>query len=1126
MAVNWAWSRQDIDDAVLSQISQDCNIAINHIQDVYRCTPFQSGLMTDSATYIQRFIHTVNPSVDLDRFCAALQHVISINETLRTRIVDCDLGLVQVVVRNEAPSSSDCVQRPEHDDTQLYLEHDRSIPMHLGTPLARFALVGRKLVTTIHHAISDHYSLKFLIEDTWNIYQGHTPSKHAPFTKFVQYCHAINDAKATAFWRSQFRMGSVPAIFPAIPPEHSARASNRTAREILIKENISAALMPAYIEAAWSLTVADYTGSASVAFGYVMSGRSPALAGAETTLGPTITTIPMQVDIKPSTTIQQLLKARNQCRRQLSTSPALQYGMARIRHNVSEEARIASGFQTVLNILHEAETGADTSGLTLDEEMDIHRAYGLVLTCTLSKKGVLVKAAYDDTVIPEAQMHRVLRQMEHRLKLLIQAPPSTAIGRLQRLNFGDTLELMDWNRNVPKALDRCVHDLIASRASQTPEAMAVDSWDGKATYRELDTMASNLARELRLTHNITIEEPVPFALERSLSLVVAVLGILKVGGTCVPIDVSLPGARKETIVRITGARVVITSPEQERIPGCAAHDVMLDRERYPATAETLDSDSGRAAYIMFTSGSTGQPKGVVLEHRSLASSFSSFGSRVGWTQGTRVLQFAAPAWDACALEMLGPLMAGGCVCIPSGEARESALAEYINSAAVDFAIQTPTALRNLTPDGVLPSLKALMSAGEPIPRDACKTWGSKMRLFNGWGPCETSVCATIAELNPDSVYRDTIGTPVGSAVWIVDREDPTKLLPIGAVGEILVEGPGVARGYHKEPVKTGCSFIDAPPFVPKRGSPEEAPSSPRKLYRTGDLARYNPDGSIAFLGRQDHQVKMRGQRFELGEVEEILKSHRSVRGVAVTTHQGSARDHKDLVAVLTLSVDSGYSSPSHGDVRAELQEVLLDEGNRKQLETIRDFARARLPAYMVPTAWVVVTALPQMASTKVDRSKIRDWLNGLDMSSARDIVMGRGSGASTPVLSSPATPAEEALLHAWSSVLAIEKEKIGRESSFVKLGGDSITAMQVATRCRKQGFRINVATLLQTETLADAANETEVLAVPSLRSRSSSPTMVDRRQPTTSTRHSSWRLTTTRTRQRPLRMSSRLFRES
>ncbi|KAF2725990.1 acetyl-CoA synthetase-like protein [Polychaeton citri CBS 116435] len=942
--------------------------------------------------------------------------------------------------------------------------------MHLATPLVRFAIVeGRKMITTIHHAISDHYALKFLFADAWRIYRGQEPAQHTPFKKFVEHCDAINETEASAFWKTQFK-DDVPAIFPGIPLGRSVKASQKACRNITLRKIPSPALMPAYIEAAWSMTAADYTGNECIAFGYVMSGRSPALAGAETTLGPTITTVPMQIHLKSTMTIQQLLKSRNQSRRVLATSPSLQFGMAQIRHKVSEEARIASGFQTVLNILHQAEADSDTPGLTLVEEMDIHRAYGLVLTCTLSETGVLVKVAFDETVLPDAQMQRILRQLEHRLKALTESPPTTPLGQLQRLNFGDTLEIMEWNKTIREPSDICLHDLFTSRAVQTPDDAAVDAWDGKATYRELNSMANCVAQEL-MQNGISAEEPIPFVLERSLLLVVTVLGIMKAGGTCVPIDISHPRARKEAIINIAKARIVLTSARHhEELVDLASQVISLELTAMASIFEQVSYPASRAAYIMFTSGSTGLPKGVVLEHRSLASSFSAFGSRVGWTRGTRVLQFAAPAWDACALEMLGPLMSGGCVCIPSRESRESGLVDYIVSTKVDFAIQTPTALRNLSPEAVLPSLKTLMSAGEPIPLDAANTWGSKMRLFNGWGPCETSVCAAMAELNPTSVHLNTIGTPVGSAIWIVDSGDPSKLMPIGVVGEMLVEGPGVAREYLNEPTKTAASFISPPPFVPKRET-----RSSQKLYRTGDLARYNPDGSITFLGRQDNQIKMRGQRFELGEVEEVLTSHNCVRKLAVTTCQSSPRGPKDLVAVLSLLADSGYSSPSHEHDKSELRQVMLDMRNYKQLESVCGYAQVKLPSYMVPTAWLIVTSIPLMASTKIDRVKIRDWVSGQDLSAARDIARGGWSGTSSTDLTTPTTAKEAALQSAWSSVLAIAKDRIGRESSFVRLGGDSITAMQVATRCRKQGFRTTVAALLRNDTLAGVANETETL---------------------------------------------------
>lgn len=771
-------------------------------------------------------------------------------------------------------------------------------------------------------------------------------------------------------------------------------------------------------------------------------------------------------------TVRQILKTRNCFRRLLSASPALQYGLARIRNSVSDEARVACGFQTVVNILNETDVtvqnGVGIPDSTAYEEVDVPRAYSLVLTFTIGGGSVFVEAIYDNAVLPEAQMRRVLRQMEHRLKALVDSPLDTTVDRLQHLNYGDILEIAGWNSKAPVPVDQCVHDAFARRASQTPDDVAVDAWDGTATYYELDCMANHVSKELTREHNISAEDPVLVALERSLSTVVAFLGVLKAGGVCVPVDVSFPHTRKEAIASIAGATVIITSSTHAAIAGCSTHVLTLNREPGPAGG-TAEGDPSRAACVMFTSGSTGKPKGVVLEHRSLASSFIAFGKAVGWARGTRVLQLAAPAWDACVLETLGPLLAGGCVCIPSAEERESGLADYINSAKVEFAIQTPTALRNLMPESVCPGLTGLMSAGEPISHDAYKTWGSRLRLFNGWGLCETSVCSTMARLDAESAYPGTVGTPVSSTTWIVDTRYPGKLLPIGAVGEVLVEGPGVARGYLNEPAKTAASFIEPPPFIPKRNG-----TAARKLYRTGDLAKYNPDGSITLVGRQDNRVKIRGQRFELGEVEAVLSSHHAVQSAAAVVRQ-SAMNRKDLVAVLTLSADSGYSSPVE-HIREGLCEAFLDEESHKQLLGIYGFSKDKLPSYMVPVAWVVVTSLPQTTSTKVDRAKIRSWLEGRDLSAARDIVRENPNGESPQLcLSPPESPEEKALQRAWSSVLAVGVDNIGRESSFIRLGGDSITAMQVATRVRKHGFCVSVAALLGMSTLADVASETESL---------------------------------------------------
>ncbi|KAF4825831.1 Nonribosomal peptide synthase atnA [Colletotrichum siamense] len=1095
------------DPAILAQICEQCQLSPKDIQDVYPCTPLQSGMIVDSSLYIHVIVHKIDPSVDVDRLCDAIDQVVASNEVLRTRIVDCDgAGLLQAVAKGGEP-----VLRSTETNLERFLEWNNSIKTDLGTPLIRFALVsctsedgGTRLVTTLHHVMFDFHVMEFLMADTWSIYQDIAPPLHALFKGFVEHCAAIDPKEAAAFWKGRFKNGA--STFPPLPAHHHQVLANEVvnrdisfASEKSLPALPSNALMPAYIEAAWAMTASDYTSNDSVTFGCILSGRGSAQpGGAETTFGPTIATVPVQVDLRRNMTIQQLVKGRVASRRELSTSPFLQYGLRRIR-NISGDAQQASSFQSVLNIVHRAHTaGLGTSGLSLDaaHTEEPPKPYGLLLICAPGEKQVSVKTLFDPAVLAREQVHRILRQLEHRLRQLVTSTPSTPLKRLPCLNFGDTLELMDWNSRgfaTDAPVDVCLHSHVFARAVEQPNALAVKSWDGEATYAELVTMVDNLAHEILAARQgaFTVEEPICVMLGRSLSLVVSLLAVMRIGGTCVPIDPSLPDGRKEAILRQCRAQLILTSSDslrQDFQKGYITHAVVLNRTkdetRVPGFPADMDANtpSSRAAYILFTSGSTGQPKGVVLEHRSLASSLTAWADVLAWSTSSTVLQFSAPAWDACALEIFGSLLAGACLCIPSDLDRESGLGVYIRSSPVNSAILTPTALRNLAPEDVLPSLQTLVSAGEPITRRIFETWSDKLRLFNAWGPCEGSVVASMGHLAPDARYPDTVGTPVGCAVWIVDPEDASRLLPIGAMGEMLIDGPNVAREYYLAPELTKSSFIKPPSFVPKRQSGLD---SSHHLYRTGDLARYNADSTIAFGGRRDNQVKVRGQRFELGEVESVLASHQRVSKVVVTTHQArNGSTNKELVAVLVFDDQHVARHDIGANEPGKMNRIRLDDESRNQLESIREFAEGCLPTFMVPTTWLIVSGFPLTASRKVDRIKIQAFLDTVDMSIARaDAVRSNHQAALSraveddhQVLTPPTTPAEVALQLAWSSVLGIDPSQIGQESSLMQLGGDSITAMQVATRCRKQGFQIAVADLLRKPTLAEAAREVQEIA--------------------------------------------------
>ena len=1096
---------EDIPSHVLEEIAESCGVTVDAIQHVYACTPLQVGIMAqlDQRTYSHTFVFTLEPSLDKPRFGDAVCRVVAANAVLRTRIVSCELGLRQVVVAEEPQVTL------QSDGLADYLKDLESFQMHLHDRLLRIAMVEDKFILVAHHAIVDSVSLQAVIDDVSRVYHDEPTASHAEFRLFVDHCLSIDEDAAVAFWRAKF--SGQPGVFPATKAGYAPEASEQIHKQINHKASlykVESSLMPSYIQVAWGLTVAAYLHTDSVAYGLVYSGRTPGtLQGLESTLGPTITTVPTQMACEPSRTVEQLLRDCTRDRSETQASPALQYGLRRIRQ-VGAAAAAAARFTTLLNILAR-DGGGDGGGrardLRYEYEHGTRSPYCLGLVCTLETGGgggggggnssrVAVQATFDAAVLPRPQMERVLAQFEHILQLLVRSPPATAVGQLPLVGVRDRREMLGWNTGtMPEAAPpQCLHELFGEQARDRPGQEAISAHDGSLTYAELDELSGALARGLRRRGVVAAEETaVALLFEKSVWATVAQLGVLKAGGVCVPIDPGYPAAQRTAIIARCDAKLLLTSTALQRGQGemgggqdlLPISTLLVDRQtisdmRLPTTLRpqtTTEPTScpspavapSQAAFVLFTSGSTGAPKGVVLEHRNLVSSLTAFGRRLGWAPGVRVLQFAAAVWGASILEGLGTLLAGGCVCVPSDEARASGLAAYVAAAQVECAILTPTVLRLFEPRD-MPSLKVLCSAGEAVDVESARRWSSALRFFNGWGQSETAVCSSLAEWPPggDAPYPHSIGTPVGCALWIADAADVGRLAPVGAVGQLVIEGPGVARGYLHDAARTAGAFIRPPPWAPRRlvGGLAGGPSD-RRLYRTGDLARYYADGSIEYLGRQSSQVKIRGQRFDLQEVEKAIVSHAAARGAFATVQKAGpdGAGQEDLVAVVTLS-DPQFP---RGGVLEEWAAANSGETAKvgPELRRIRDHLATQLPGYMVPTAWLIVQELPRTASAKLDRHRLREWVGAKDLAAARMAMSAMLRGSLTP----PATPAEKVLHSSWAAVLSIPDGQIGRESSLLRLGADSVTAMRIASLCRRSGVLVTVATLLRSASLAEAA---------------------------------------------------------
>ncbi|KJK76130.1 hypothetical protein H634G_08536 [Metarhizium anisopliae BRIP 53293] len=1066
-------SRDTVDAATLSDIARACDVYPDMIEDVYPCTDFQVNTMVESALrssgFTHRYAFKLAHTVDLDRLCDALQQVVSRNAMLRTRIVDTGRGFVQVVT-NQPHRTARLSGSLDH-----FFGTDTTSALGLGEALFHSAIVNRRLALAMHHAIMDMTALFALVGDLVRIYRGQEPAPRRPFKAFVAWCRSIDDAAAKAFWASRFKGN--PVAYPHVEPSYMPQATGKLG-SLLEFSHVDAQVpvfqMPAYIELAWAVTLGAYVGS-NVAYGVALSGRQTGsdmnvnlhgadLPGLETVMGPTAVVVPVQARWSSASTIREMLKDMRASLRQLQTSPALQYGLANIRAS-SEAARAASEFQAVLSIHPPLPALCDTGELIFERNDEPANPFAFSFHCMFIGPGVSIKVLYDPAILGEPQMNRILNQFKHTLAALLEADLDSPLGSVPLLNRHDRSEILAWNGGaVPEPHTECLHDSFRAQVQRSPEATAVEARDGSVTYRELDRLSDSLAGELTRRH-VAVESPVAVVFEKSMWMPVAVLGILKAGGACVPIHAADPPSRKEALIASTGAKTVLVSRKDALGPSSSAHDVLLvDKATISGFARTHGAERpptpssvspANLAYIVFTSGSTGTPKGVMLEHGCLQSALKVIIQTQDYEPGFRMMQFAAHVWDASIVEMLGTLLYGGCLCIPSEEERLASLADFIQSQRVESVLLTPTMLRSLSPDQV-PGLRVVYSVGEPVDASAHRIWGRKTRLLNCWGPCEGGIANTMAHLTPDSPFPETIGRPKNCAVWIVHPENSDELCPIGATGELVVEGPGVARGYLNDAVKTKASFIPPPRWsrsLPRGGDNTKA----ARFYRTGDLGRYNPDGSISYLGRKDSQVKIRGQRFELGEVENVISSSPEVRDVFLSTkiHRG----RNELVAVISLA----DAQLPRGDGLRHLPSAYTRVVAR-HLQSIRECVRLRLPSYMVPTIWLAVEKVPQSASGKVDRHCMSNWLKAKDVSMAKAAMEEQADTELTP----PDTVEEKLVQYVWASVLDIPETSIGKESSFTRLGGDSIMAMQASHLLARSGIPIATSWLLRNQTLQSA----------------------------------------------------------
>ncbi|KAJ3943769.1 uncharacterized protein N0V96_006702 [Colletotrichum fioriniae] len=690
------------------------------------------------------------------------------------------------------------------------------------------------------------------------------------------------------------------------------------------------------------------------------------------------------------------------------------------------------------------------------------------IEATLNENQLVIKAQWDRAVLSYRHAIFQLDSFIEILTTILEKPyrqVSDTIGPTAK----DLEQLWTWNAELPENMQKCMQDIISEVAAKGPERPAVESWDGNFSYGDVDRLSTRLARHL-VARGVTVGSTVPMCFEKSRWTTVALLAVMKAGAAFALTDPSQPEARLRTIVEQTGATMIVTSqnqsdlgrriaPEQTLV---IASDDTLNNDTLELAAELPVVPPSSPLYIQFTSGSTGKPKGVMISHENFTSGAVPRGWEVGYRAHSRCFDFASYAFDVSIDCMLCTLAAGGCLCIASDEDRMNDLSGAIRNSKCNMAHMTPSVARVLDAD-VIPSLEVLGLGGEAVSAGDASTWSKTTSVIIAYGPSECTVGCTING-NVSSTSTN-IGKGTGGLTWIVDPDDHERLMPVGAVGELLIEGPVVGMGYLNDKAKTDEVFIEDPAWLLAGGGP--ACGRHGRLYKTGDLVRYDPDGtgSIAFVGRKDQQVKLRGQRIELAEVEHHLrgKMPSGVKIVAEVIKPGGSEP--TLVAFVV------EQNPVDGPADADSGDVTTFSPEFSQAIAEIDIALgAEIPRYMVPSAYIPLRKMPSLVSGKIDRKRLRE----LGGSMSREQVA-RLRVAPTEK-SEPETEMEKALQQVWIKILGSESAAaIGLHDSFFALGGDSLRAMKLVAAAREDGIALTVATIFNFPTLkAMAENATKV----------------------------------------------------
>lgn len=941
-------------------------------------------------------------------------------------------------------------------------------------PLVRWVLLKLSdqehlLIHIEHHMAHDGWSFNVFLSELVELYQafslGHPSPLAEPLLQFADFAHwqrqwvKTQEAQAQlAYWKKKLS-GSSPLLelpYDRPRPTEQTYQGDHIRMELAIdlceslrvlsrREGVTLFMT---MLAVFLVMLHRYTGQDDISVGTAVANRR--MHSIEKLIGMIVNNLVLRTDLSGNPTFRELLRRVRSCTMEAYANEDLPFDkvvevlkpIRNLSHNPLFQVMFSFHDSPIPDLslpgleisLHEPISNF-SSKFDLDFLVIPRFEQRVQNGSKTGAKGITLILEYNSDLFDAATIQRMLEQYQ-KLLYKIVANPEQHLGELSLLTDAEQKLLVEWNQTNREYTEKdCIHLLFAAQVEQSPNAVAVQ--DGQQlTYRELNERANQLAHYLQ-SLGVKPETLVGICIDRSLEMIVGLLGILKAGGAYVPLNPAYPQERLEYILEDTQLSILLTQQRvQQKLPGYTGQTICLDTDwviiGQHSTANPISSvQLHNLAYIIYTSGSTGKPKGVMIEHRSLINFVMTVTHEYGINASDRILQFASICFDTSIEEIFPCLIVGATLVLRTEQMSHSSdeFWRYCQQCQLTI-LDLPTAywhqlVAELKPQDkrIPPSLRIMIIGGEEAQLEKVKHWHISTahlphspELFNSYGPTEATVVTTLHRLNSSTAISVLIGRPISNVeVYILDKY--LQAVPIGVSGELHIGGASLARGYWRRPELTAEKFIQNP----------IANGTCDRLYKTGDLARFRADGALEYLGRVDNQVKVRGFRIELGEIETVLRQHPQVLQ-AVVVARSDIPEQKRLVA---------YIVPHQ-------QQASIDE--------LRHFLKHKLPCYMVPKAFVLLEALPMTPNQKVDY---------------RALPTPKYSRSAEDKFVAPRTSTEEKLAAIWSEILKLEK--VGIHDNFFELGGDSILSIQIISRANQAGIQIAPKQLFKHQTVAELA---------------------------------------------------------